>query len=214
MASSISNRILSLYKSRITILNYMERLNYTVEDYQPFSINEIDAMYVNNQLDMLLSHQTDDKKVYIKYFISNKGGSKQFRPQALDIIIEDLYDIESVLTKKDTLICIIDEEPNETILSKIQYLYERNQIFIVLHNINRLQFNLLDHILVPDVEIMTNEQIEVLKKEKNLNNLQLLPEISRFDPHALAIALRPGQVAKFIRKSATALSANYYRICI
>ena len=66
MASSISNRILSLYKSRITILNYMERLNYSVEDYQPFSINEIDAMYVNNQLDMLLSHQTDDKKVYIK----------------------------------------------------------------------------------------------------------------------------------------------------
>jgi DNA-directed RNA polymerase subunit H (RpoH/RPB5) len=41
-----------------------------------------------------------------------------------------------------------------------------------------------------------------------------LPEISRFDPLALAIALRPGQVAKFIRNSATALHQDYFRICV
>jgi DNA-directed RNA polymerase subunit H (RpoH/RPB5) len=214
MSTKSSNRILSLYKSRKTILEYMSYLNYATKDYEEFSINEIDAMYVHNQLDMLLTHNTDSKKVYIKYFTSNKGGSKQFRHQALDVVIEDLYDIENVLTKNDTLICIIDEEPNDTILTKIQYLYERNQLFIVVHNLNRLQFNLLQHVLVPKVEILNEQEMEELKKTQNISSLQLLPEISRFDPQALAIALRPGQVAKFTRTSATALTSLYYRICI
>ena len=56
--------------------------------------------------------------------------------------------------------------------------------------------------------------MEELKKTQNISSLKLLPEISRFDPQALAIALRPGQVAKFTRTSATALTSLYYRICI
>ena len=41
-----------------------------------------------------------------------------------------------------------------------------------------------------------------------------LPEISRFDPQALALCIRPGDVCKFIRNSSTALEYNYYRICV
>ena len=41
-----------------------------------------------------------------------------------------------------------------------------------------------------------------------------LPEISRFDPQALAMCLRPGQICKFERDSATALKYEYYRICV
>lgn len=214
MSGTLSNRILSIYKSRNIILDFMGRLDYVTSDYYTFSINEIDAMYVNSQLDMLLNHSSEDKKVYIKYYLSSKISSKQIRPQTLDTIIEDLYEIENVLTKKDTLIIIIDEEPNETIINKVKYLYEHNGIFVVIHNIKRLQFNILEHTLIPSVQILNQTEVDELKIKLNLKNIKLLPEISRFDPLALAINMRPGEVAKFIRNSVTALNAPYYRICV
>jgi len=214
MSGTSSNRILSIYKSRITILDHMERLKYAVSDYNTFSINEVDAMYVNSQLDMLLAHTENEKKVYIKYYFSPKTGSKQIRPATLDTIVEDLYEIEKVLSKRDRLVIIIDEEPNETIINKVKYIYERHQVFVVIHNIKRLQFNILKHALVPQVSIMSEPEVNELKQKFNLKQLTLLPEISRFDPVALAIAMRPGEVVKFMRTSATALITPYYRICV
>jgi DNA-directed RNA polymerase subunit H (RpoH/RPB5) len=132
----------------------------------------------------------------------------------LDDIIEDLFTIENVLTKDDTLIVIIEDEPNDTIISKLKYLYDHDGIFVVIHNIKRSQFNILEHALVPNCIILEETQIKELKENFNINNLKQLPEISRFDPQALAICLRPGQICKFERNSATALKYNYYRICI
>ena len=40
------------------------------------------------------------------------------------------------------------------------------------------------------------------------------PEISRFDPVAQAIGLRPYQLCKIYRKSPTASVSIYYRLCI
>ena len=114
-----STRIISLYKSRNTILELLEEQGYIVDDYLGFSINEIDAMYTNTQLDMLIPHSDKIRNVYVKYFISSKQNMKQIRPAYLDEIIEDLYTIENVLTKNDTLIIIIDDEPNETIITKV-----------------------------------------------------------------------------------------------
>lgn len=212
--NATSNRILSIYKSRLTIINYMEAVGYNTNGYNIFSINEIDAMYHNTQLDMLLTHTTDPKKVYIKYHFSSKISLKQMRPQSLDTIIDDLYEIDNVLTKSDTLVIIIDEEPNASMITKIKYIYDATGIFVVLHHIKRLQFNLLEHTLVPKSKILTNEEIEELKKTLNMKTVSQLPEISRFDPQALAIMLRPGQVVKFTRSSQTALTSVYYRVCI
>lgn len=208
--STTSNRILSIYKSRRTILELLSYQDFNVNEYNEFSINEIDAMYNNEQLDMLLNDNKNAKKVYIKYYLT----SKQIKPQNLDDIIEDLFTIENVLTKDDTLIVIIEDEPNDTIISKLKYLYDHDGIFVVIHNIKRLQFNILDHALVPNCFILEDTEIKDLKEKFNINNLKQLPEISRFDPQALAICLRPGQICKFERDSATALKYNYYRICI
>jgi DNA-directed RNA polymerase subunit H (RpoH/RPB5) len=208
--STTSNRILSIYKSRRTILELLSYQDFNANEYNEFSINEIDAMYNNEQLDMLLNDNKNAKKVYIKYYLT----SKQIKPQNLDDIIEDLFTIENVLTKDDTLIVIIEDEPNDTIISKLKYLYDHDGIFVVIHNIKRLQFNILDHALVPNCFILEDKEIKDLKEKFNINNLKQLPEISRFDPQALAICLRPGQICKFERDSATALKYNYYRICI
>jgi DNA-directed RNA polymerase subunit H len=207
--SLTSNRILNIYKSRNTIIEQLENLNYDVTGYAEFSIKEIDAMNTNNQLDMLVSRE-DGQKIYVKYLLN----IKQLRKDNLDQLIEDLYDIETVLEKKDTLIIITNEEPNDTITQRIKYLYDHSGIFIVLHYIKRLQFNLLKHTLVPFAKILKEEEIESLKTQYNLKTLMDLPEISRFDPQALALCLRPKQVIKIDRKSDTALEYNYYRVCV
>jgi DNA-directed RNA polymerase subunit H (RpoH/RPB5) len=133
----------------------------------------------------------------------------------LDTIIEDLYEIENILTTHDTLVIIIDEEPNETIRNRVKYLFENQGIFVVIHNIKRLQFNILDHSLTPDnIEIIKEDELEALKETLNIKKITDMPEISRFDPLALAIMLRPGQVMKCMRNSITALKTPYYRICV
>lgn len=211
-SSNSSNRILTVYKSRNTILQHMEYLGYNVSEYNMFSINEIDSMYTHDQLDMLLKNESSNKNIYIKYYCT---GTKQLRPQILDNFITDLYEIENVLNVNDTLVIIVNDEPNETLIQKLIYIYEKYNIFAVVHSIKRLQFNILNHVLVPKSVILTESEVEKLKKDLNINNvIHQLPEISRFDPQALAIALRPGEVVKFIRNSQTALETNYYRICI
>jgi DNA-directed RNA polymerase subunit H len=210
MSELSSNRILKIYKSRNTILDLLKFQDYNVSDYAEFSINEIDAMYSNDQLDMLVSREKDERKVYVKFYLN----SKNIRKENLETLVEDLFTIDTVLTKKDTLIVIVNDEPNDTIVERMRYLYDHNGVFIVMHNIDRLQFNILKNVLVPYTEILEDSQIEDLKKEYNLKETSQLPEISRFDPHALAICLRPGQVCKLERKSNTAMNYYYYRVCL
>jgi len=208
--SASSNKILSVYNSRNTLVEILTEKGYKTDDYSTFSINEVDAMYKNTQLDMLLTHSTNSRKVYIKYYLK----AKQIKKPDLDDIIEDLYFIENVLTKEDCLIIVTEDEPNDTIVAKINYLYEHDGIFIVIHNIKRLQYNILKHTLVPKAKILSTTEVETLKQRFNLMSVKQLPEVSRFDPQSLAICLRPGEVCKYDRKSATALNTEYYRVCV
>jgi DNA-directed RNA polymerase subunit H (RpoH/RPB5) len=208
--SASSNKILSVYNSRNTLVEILTEKGYKTDDYSTFSINEVDAMYKNTQLDMLLTHSTNSRKVYIKYYLK----AKQIKKPDLDDIIEDLYFIENVLTKEDCLIIVTEDEPNDTIVAKINYLYDHDGIFIVIHNIKRLQYNILKHTLVPKANILSTAEVETLKQRFNLMSVKQLPEVSRFDPQSLAICLRPGEVCKYDRKSTTALNTEYYRVCV
>jgi DNA-directed RNA polymerase subunit H (RpoH/RPB5) len=181
-----------------------------VSEYEGFTINEIDAMYSNSQLDMLLTNPATNRKVYIKYYLT----AKQIRPANLDDIIEDLYTIDNVLTKEDTLMIITEDEPNDTIIAKLKYIYNHDGVFVVIHNIRRLQYNILKHRLVPECYVLDKKEVEELTQKYNIRNPMQLPEISRFDPQALAMCLRPGDICKFQRNSATAIKYDYFRICI
>ena len=205
-----NNQILYIYKSRMNILNIMEYQGYDISDYTGFTINEVDTMLSNNQLDMKIDNSNTNQTTYIKYYLN----SKQIRQNNLDEIIEDLYLIEEILDKKDNLIVITEDEPNDVIVSRLKYLYENEGIFVVIHNIHRLQYNILNHNLVPSCVVLTDDESEQFKKTYNIKSNLQLPEISRFDPQALALCMRPGQVGKFTRKSITALETNYYRICV
>jgi DNA-directed RNA polymerase subunit H len=205
----MSNRVLQVYKSRKILLELLEDQKYNITDYDNFSINEVDAMYTNSQLDMILHREKDDSHVYVNYV-------KKWSADTLEKLVEDLFEIECLLKDKtkDHIIMVLNEEPNQTIFEKVKYIFDKNGYFIIPFNIARLQFNLLKHELVPTAMILNSVQEEALFKEYHLTTAMNLPEISRFDPQAMAIGLRPGKIMKLMRKSPTAMNAIYYRVCV
>jgi len=199
-----------IYKSRKTVLDLMNKQGYNTTDYENFSINEVNSMMQNNQMDMLLEREKPVKrKMYIRYFLT-----KSLRPQNIQEMLDDLFSLEEILTKEDTLFIVIKEEINETITNMLKHIWEQDGIFIVIQNIKRLQFNILDHSLVPSHRVLTDEEVTTVKKRYNIKEDGQFPDISRFDPVAQVIGLRPGQVCEIIRPSKTAIQAYYYRICI
>jgi DNA-directed RNA polymerase subunit H (RpoH/RPB5) len=225
--------IISIYNSRKTILDILNELHNenqpleNIYDYENFNINEVEAMAKNNQLDMLFkrneNYSTTSHNIYVKYMLNKTSN----RSSAIKELVEELFEVEGVLTKKDTLMIISNDEPNDSLITELRYLYDNRGIFVVVHNIKRLQRNILKHSLVPkhsvvydivtkDEEMIgeTISQLDKVKQLYNLKNLNQLPEISRFDPVALLIQLRPGQVCKIERDCITSVNSVYYRICV
>ena len=95
----------------------------------------------------------------------------------------------------------------------LKQIWEQEGLFIMIYNLERLQYNILDHMYVPKHTILSDTEVVELKKRYNITNTSDLPEISRYDPVAQAIGMRPGQVCKIIRPSKTAITSEYYRVC-
>ena len=210
-----SSLISSVYKARMTILELMDKQGYNVDDYFNFSINEVNSMKQNNQLDMLLEKKEENpttkrkNKIYIRFYLT-----KMIRPANIQEMIDDLFNLEEILTKDDTLFIVSKDEMNDTIISELKHIWEKDGIFIVIENIKRLQYNILNHSLVPEHTIISDKEVDEVMKKYNIKNKTEFPDISRFDPVARVIGMRPGNVCKIIRPSKTAITTEYYRVCI
>ena len=208
---------LKIFKSRNIVLNQLERRGFDIDDYSNFSLNEINTLHTNNQLDMLLSTNNEEeksKKVYVKYHLSGKLTKSNIYDY-----IEDLHNIEdedekTVLSDSDDLIIIIKDKVNQTLINFIKQLYHKDKKFISIFNIHRYLFNILDHVMVPNHIKLSEEEKAEVTKEFNIMNKNQWPEISMIDPVAQAIGLRPDDLCKIIRNSPTASQTIYYRLCI
>jgi len=209
--------ISQIYQSRKTILELMDKQGFDVTGYSNFSVSEVNAMKQNNQLDMLLETKPETsgektsstRKVYIRYYLA-----KTIRPANIQEMIDDLFVLTETLKKTDTLYIIIKDHVNETLINELKDIWERDGIFIVIESIKCLQFNILNHILVPQHNIINEDEVKRVMTRYNITDKVQFPDISRFDPVARAICLRPGQVCHILRPSKTAITANYYRICV
>lgn len=227
-SQNTSSLISMVYKSRSVLLDLMKKQNYNTSEYEGFSVNEINTMKTNNQLDMILEKKEyiqnnkvnitgdnnddgniNEKKIYVKYYLS-----KSLRPNNLQEMIDDLFIVEEVLTKEDTLLVVVKDEVNDTLINNVKHIWESEKIFIILQPLQRLQFNILEHVYVPLHKVLSEVEKIDIKNKYNIMNDNEFPELSRFDPVAQAIGIRPGQVCKITRASKTAIEAPYYRICV
>ena len=125
-SQNTSSLISSVYKSRNILLSLMDKQGYYVTDYNGFSVNEVNTMKINNQLDMILdtagnrepTPNEENRKIYIRYYLA-----KSLRPANLQEIIDDLFNIEEILTKKDTLFIVVKDEVNETLTNTLKHIW-------------------------------------------------------------------------------------------
>lgn len=203
-----STTVSKIYHSRLIILKQLESRGFNTEEWNNFSINDVQVMYNNKQLDMLLNHKTDDKKIYVKYHLFNK-----LSPHYIYDYVEDLYNIENVLKKEDELIIISKTNPNDSLINELTNQFNNNGIYVNIYNLHRYLFNILEHTFVPHHKVLNEEEKVKIYKKYNILRDNQLPEISRFDPVAQTIGLRPGELCEITRKSQTSVLAKYYRLC-
>jgi DNA-directed RNA polymerase subunit H len=194
----------------------MKLQGYNVEDYENFSISEISIMSSNKQLDIFLEKKSSDEfttssnKIYICY-----NYYSQFNTKNINDTVKDLYEgDEPKLGSDDTLLFITKEDPNETIVNSLVHIWEMTHKFVTVISIKRLQFNILEHSLVPPHRVLSKEETASVMKKYNIDELSQFPEISRFDPVASVIGIKPNEICEIKRPSKTSINANYYRICV
>jgi len=217
-----THEITSLYKSRTVLLKLLAMRGYNVADYEGFGMHEIHTMVKHNQLDMLVSTKSTAAtatagaatKTYIKYAGFGMHAMKKIQQKDVYNIVDDLFVLEEVLTKNDTLIIVAGHQVNDTIVQLLNQLWEREKYFIIICSIEQLQFNILEHQYVPPHEILGSDEEELVMRRYNITNTDQLPSISRYDPVAQAIGIRPGQICKIIRPSRTSIVSQYYRVCV
>jgi DNA-directed RNA polymerase subunit H (RpoH/RPB5) len=197
----------SIFTSRKNLLDILKEIGYKTDDYEGYSISHVLSLIKNNQLNLLL--QKDEQKLYVKYAVD---GSR-ITSQAVHKLKDEFFGEDAVLEKKDTLMVIIKDEPNDNIKETLDELWNIYGIYITIINIHRLQFNILKHQWVPKHILLNNEQIVEMKTKYNIQSNSELPTISRYDAVASIICMRPMQVCKIIRKSRTSLESEYYRVC-
>ena len=203
-----SSFIAKLYKSRKILLDILEKRGFETEDYKYFGISEVQILFNNKQMDMLLENPTTKRKIYIKYHLSTLNGQKIYE------YIDDLYHLEEILTPNDELLIIIkDQNINTTLEEIMNYVFIKDKIFVNIRKIKHYLFNHLEHVLVPPHRILTQKEKESVYEKYKITDDSQMPEISRFDATASIIGLRPGELCEITRSSSTSITSKFYRLC-
>tara|TARA_B100001027_G_scaffold197495_1_gene155006 strand:+ start:896 stop:1522 length:627 start_codon:yes stop_codon:yes gene_type:complete len=208
MSSVDITTVSKVYKSRKILLEQLEERGFDVSEYNDFSINQIATMIEYNQLDLLLVNK-NSSKIFVKHQLF-----KPLRQNNLSDLVDDIFYTEKILSSKDELLIITKDEPNQTILDSLSVNWKKSNIYINVTAITRLLFDITKHKQVPRHIVLSEMQKKDIIEKYNISDVTQFPEISRFDPVAIAIGLRPDDLCLIERPSKTAITTNYYRYCI
>lgn len=153
---------------------------------------------------------------YVHYHTHQPLKEKQLQYIVHDLFeeIDELTGVPMLLKETDTLIVIKNMgKPNDAMIRILNHLWEREGVFVIIMSLQYLQFNVLDHVLVPEHTVISEEEVSALRAKYKFTDEQC-PVISRFDPVAQQIGIRPGQICRIARPSKTAVESIAYRICM
>jgi len=210
--STITNK---LYQSRKVILDMISRRNFNISPYQNYSRNEIDIMYKNMPsktssedapLDITVTDSKQNKLI-VKYVINSKL-RQAFILQLIDNIIINL-------NKNDTLILIVKDKINniDTLETYLDSYYEKDNIFVQIFWMEKLEVNIMEHDLVPEHVIIAESEKDNILNKWNITSFNQLPLILSKDPVAKYLGMKKGDICKITRPSETAAKYISYRYC-
>lgn len=207
----------NIYKSRKTLLEQFKTRGIDIQHLDKITEQETKLMLANKDIDFEIKQ--DHKKWSIKYLITPKLRNTTLRQQIMSfmeeekIIDEDGNKNTEQNMENYELIFIVKENPNESLIKVIDEMYNEYKLYINIFWLNTLLFNILEHEYVPTHVKITNEEFKDIKKVYNLASKQQLPLISRHDPIAKILGIRPGEIVKIIRPSPACGKYITYRCC-
>ena len=199
-----------IYTSRNVLLEHLKSQGYDISNEENLSISQIHSKKENEELDMFL--EKEDQRTYVKYHFDSDGKPKKLQANHIADYIEEIFNVEELLKKSDNLVIVVNDKINEPIKRIIEETYY-DGYFIIVFTLEQLSYNIMNHVLVPSHKVLRDEEKEQIKEKYNILDESQFPEISRFEPVAKVIGLRPGQLCEIERKSKTAITNNYYRMC-
>lgn len=206
-----STIVSQVYKARGTLLEQLASQGYDVSNFTGFSITEVGTMMKHDQLDFVVSRD-DGRKTYVKFH-----HVKALRPGNVYDFVGQLFkgndENDPILAPTDTLYIVANNDANESLTRVLGLLWQQEKFYVVINSIAKLQYNALEHVLVPKHIVLTDEEATEVRNKYSIRNDSQLPAISRFDPIAIVIGLRPGQLCKIVRPSRTSINAVNYRYC-
>lgn len=214
---SIQNNVADgdILKSRKNLLNQLENIGYETNNYKNEKLSEITEKKNNNQLNMLLVNENKNTKIYVYYYL----GDTQLKANAINSKVEVLFDLvengkeQPLLNRETDTLYIITKDNCRNVHKNLIEIFNKTKTFIIVQPIKNLLFNILEHSIVPKHIVLTKEESESMLHEQNIVKSDM-PTISRFDPAAKAIGLKPNEICKILRSSPTAVVSIYYRLCI
>jgi DNA-directed RNA polymerase subunit H (RpoH/RPB5) len=190
-------------------------MGYDCSSYEYFSMEELDVIQKSNNLDFMVVK--GDEKCYVKYMTEDantKNPANSVKKLNISNIIDTMFTQEGSLTEKDTLVLITNDYSVDSIHKALKNIWELKHIYVVLFDLKQLQLNVLKHRLVPKhVKLTETEKVE-LYQNLNIEEDRQLPEISRFDPVAKTLFLRPGEVCRITRFDKISYTNEFYRVCV
>ena len=211
-------------KARKMLIHYLKEIKYDCSSVENFSLEEIDLMINHKQLNFKVHNSTTNESCYVHYHDNlystdgtsfKMGGNSNLKASTLLDIVRDTYEVKSLIEKeKDALIIITTDYSEEGIVRELKHLWEEERIFVVILRIEHLQFNILEHDLVSKHIRLSKEEKEAVCKYYNAHTDEQISEISRFDPVAKIILLRPGEVCRILRYDKISFRNDFYRICV
>lgn len=236
VSSVLTSRI---SKSRRVLLDLLERQGFDCSEYRNECDNaDVENMYKDNELDMLVTKKQEQYETTANVEGKDGGGKgngkgkvcstyvhyhthQPLKEKQLQYIVHDLFEeideltgVPMLLKETDTLIVLKNMgKPNDAMIRILNHLWEREGVFVIIMSLQYLQFNVLDHMLVPEHTVISEEEVAALRAKYKFTDEQC-PVISRFDPVAQQIGIRPGQICRIVRPSKTAVQSISYRICM
>jgi len=205
--------IKQIYNSRLNMIEYLKDMGFECSDYENFSIEEIEVMKNHNQLNFKVENENSEA-CYVMYKLDTNLKQNMVKKNNVETFINEIFEENVNIGQNDTLVIITTEYSQDSIHKIIKNIWENESKYVVIMTLANLQFNILKHTFVPKhIKLNEEEKAEFYKKYNIQNDLQI-PEISRFDPVAKIIFLRPGDICKIIRYDKISLMNEFYRICV
>ena len=216
---SKSNYLIQLYKARMNLMSHLTHAGFDCSLYNGFNLEELDVLRKYDQLNFKVNSTKNEEQCYIYHMVEDtsgkkKGSSNVLKKSNIPDIIDQIYNDTGLLNKNDTLIIVTTDYSVDSIHESIKNIWENDHIYVVVYNLKQLQINPINHVLVPKhIKLMPEEKVQTYKKY-NIERDSQLPQISRFDPIAKILLMRPGDVCKIERFEKSSFNTEYYRICV